>query len=173
MLYIKIFLCAIITSCSCLLAVKKASSDKHDAEVLRSIAQCFLLFKEGITLQRKSVPDMLKEVNTEVSDVNRFFSEAYALISTEPEISLNEIIDRSADKLNISGEYLAELKPELKFIASALEQTYEIISTDQIDAGCSRIIKIHDRAMDKYRDKLHLYKRVGIVFGIAISLFIV
>lgn len=169
----KIFLCAIIISYSCLVSVKKASRDKHDAEILRSIAQCFLMFKEGIILQRKSVPCMLKEVNTEVADVNAFFADAYSIIASDPEVPLKNIFDMSADKLKISNEYIAELKSELAYIASALEQTYEIICADQIDACCNRIIKIYDRSMDKYREKLHLYKRIGIVFGIAISLFII
>ncbi len=173
MLYIKLLLCCLIIIFCFSIAIKKSSNIKYDAEKIRDIAQCLLLFKEGIIQQRKSVPDMLGEVQSEVIEVKNFFDETLKLIKSEPEKTLSSIFINASKNLKLSPKYLSELNTELNYVASSIERSYEDISVNQIESCCARILKIYDRYMDKYKEKLSLNKRIGIVLGIAISLMII
>lgn len=171
-MYLKIILCASIIAFSLKVSSFAAMKSKKDADTLRAMAHEFMLFKDGIVIKNLSVKEMSNEVTSQNKAVKAFFDSSFTLMCKYPEMPLNNVFSTSVNTLELSKDAKRQLINELNYISSLFDRHNTEIFLQGINNSCARLIEFSDSVMDKYKRDSFLYKRVGILFGMIICMFI-
>ena len=173
MLYLKLMLVVLLVILGYLLSSRLAIRYKNYAEILMYISNMLNFFRDDIEMQNKSILEMLDRTSAENCPVSDFCSLAAQSIRNRPEKPLGEVFEQSAMVLELPKQLKRSLINEFKYIASALEKPLEQISSQQIVSSCRRIDHMYSEAMDKYKRDNLVYKRIGILSGVALSILMI
>ena len=172
MLYLKLTLCVSVLTLCFILAGRAARRDSDSAQCIRALAQSLLLFKNGMLMQRKTVREMLEQMDASDAKTRAFRDRCLALLEKDAEMPLEKILKSGAAVLPICEKYTGEVRVELGYIGEAMEQTMPQLGAAQLDMACGRLIMLADSAMQRYRKNLGFYRRMSLLCGAAVCLLV-